>query len=149
MQSTPRAAEKPPRTHIDSQPLPTDSMVTVPLSESDAATIPEKDEDVDSTRQSDIFGEKRLSSRPSSVEILQAIRERSSQDGSIRTPSVADFNSPTISLPDDAIPDTPKSSARPRSGSDGSDRSAQVDWAGLEKDEERELREEGQDEVRL
>ena len=124
-------------------------MVTVPLSESDAGPISEKDEDaVDTSRESEInLDDKRLSSRPTSVEILQAIRERGSQDGSIRTPSIADFNSPTISLPENESPDTPTSASRPRSGSNGSDRSAQVDWAGLEKDEERELREEGQDEV--
>lgn len=91
--------------------------------------------------------EKRQSSRPTSVEILQAIRERTSQDGSVHTPSVTDFNSPAISLPEEEAPETPTSAARPRSDSTGSDRSAHVDWANLEKDEEREQKEEGQDEA--
>lgn len=93
--------------------------------------------------------EKRQSSRPTSVEILQAIRERTSQDGSVHTPSVTDFNSPAISLPEEEAPETPTSAARPRSDSTGSDRSAHVDWANLEKDEEREQKEEGQDEVHM
>ena len=35
--------ERQPRTHVDSSPLPTDSMVTVPLSETDG-TSPEEEE---------------------------------------------------------------------------------------------------------
>ena len=142
------AAARSPRTHIDSQPLPTDSMVTVPLSETDGAHGAEGDEDAVATLQQPeiIVEEKRLSSRPTSAEIMQAIRERDSQDGSVHTPSI---NSPTISLPDEETPQTPRSGERSRSDSNGSNHSAHVDWAELEKKEEQEPQEEGQDDVSL
>lgn len=144
---TPEAVERSPRTHVDSQPLPTDSMVTVPLSETDAeGAHPAADHVSALLQQPDIVvEEKRQSSRPSSAEIMKAFGGRSSQDGSIRTSAV---DSPTISLPDDDdTPPTPKSGERSRSNSEGSSQSAQVDWTELEKKEEQESQEEGQDEV--
>jgi hypothetical protein len=133
-----------PRTHIDSAPLPTDSMVTVPLSE--GSTTPDDDE---STRGSIlhpqiIVDDRRDSSRPSSTEILKAFGRRSSQ-ASIDAPSV---DSPIVSVNDADSPDARKSRARSRRQSDGSGKSEPVDWAELEKKEEQEPEGEGQDKVR-
>ncbi|KAF2706309.1 hypothetical protein K504DRAFT_505261 [Pleomassaria siparia CBS 279.74] len=178
------AAARSPRTHNgqDSQPLPTDSMVTVPLSETDGtratehddeeqeeeqeqeqeqeereeqeAEVKDKDKDVDDTAAMDTLqhphitiDERPLSSRPTSAEIMMAIRERSSQDGSIRSSTL---NSPTISLPDEEKennPRTPRSSERRRSDSGGSQESAHVDWAELDKAEEQEPEGTGQDDA--
>lgn len=146
------APPRSPRTRDDSQdgqPLPTDSMVTVPLSETDGTHAMEHDEDDDeemaTLQQPRItIDEKRLSSRPTSAELMQAIRERDSRDGSIRSSAM---NSPTISLPEEDTPQTPTSGERPRSNSGGSNESAHVDWAELEKAEEQEPQEEGQDDV--
>ncbi|KAF2003623.1 hypothetical protein P154DRAFT_519855 [Amniculicola lignicola CBS 123094] len=134
-----------PRTHIDSQPLPTDSMVTVPLSETDGPAMEQDEDETKTLPQLELFtDEKRLSSRPTSTELLNAIRDRDSQDGSINTSAM---NSPTISLPEDDLPPTPLSGDRARSDTSGSGGSAQVDWAELERTEEQEPREEGQDDA--
>ncbi|KAL1594531.1 hypothetical protein SLS60_010291 [Paraconiothyrium brasiliense] len=137
-------AGRAPRIHIDSERLPTDSMVTVPLSETDGAPAAE-DEAVSPTQQHPeitIQEEKRLSSRPSSAEIMSAFGRRSSHDEG----SSSALASPTISLSDEDTPKTPTSPKRTRSNSNGSDQSAHVDWAELEKKEEQEPQEEGQDE---
>ncbi|KAF2874346.1 rab-GTPase-TBC domain-containing protein [Massariosphaeria phaeospora] len=147
VQSPQDVVERSPRTHVDSQPLPTDSMVTVPLSESDggnAAEQQEEDEPATLPHPEIVVEEKRFSSRPTSLEILGNMQERNSQDSSIRTPSMS---SPTISLPDEDIEQTPDSGKRGRSNSNGSDESAHVDWVGLEKKEEQEPQEDGQDEA--
>ncbi|KAH5054982.1 hypothetical protein HBI56_232010 [Parastagonospora nodorum] len=133
-----------PRTHVDSAPLPTDSMVTVPLSE--AGTTPD-DEDVrESVSQPQIIVEERPeSSRPFSSEILKAFGRRDSQ-ASVETRTVG---SPTVSVHDadaDAdADDARKSRARLRRESDDSGKSEPVDWAELEKKEEQEPEGEGQD----
>lgn len=136
------AAERFPRTHKDSLPLPTDSMVTVPLSETDGP--PQHDDDRVSlaVKQPEITveDESDSSSRPNSLEIVRAF-------GRPTTSSPA-LDSPTISLPDDS-PLTPVSGTRSRSDSSGSNQSAHVDWAELEKKEEQVPQEEGQDEVSL
>lgn len=128
---------RPPRSHVDSTPLPTDSMVTVPLSE--AGT---NDDDVrDSTiRPAIVVEERRLSSRPSSDEIHKAFGRRASQ-ASVMVPA---SDSPTVSVHDVDANDTPKST-RSRSGSDSS-ADAKVDWAELEK-KEIQQNHEGQDDV--
>ncbi|KAF1977437.1 hypothetical protein BU23DRAFT_550745 [Bimuria novae-zelandiae CBS 107.79] len=135
-------AERAPRVHIDSQRLPTDSMVTVPLSETDGVPTAE-DESVSPALQQPaitIREEKRLSSRPSSVELMEAFGRRGSHDQST-------LASPTISISYEDAPKTPTSVERSRSNSHGSDRSAHVDWAELEKKEEQEPQEEGHDEA--
>jgi hypothetical protein len=141
-----------PRTHVDSTPLPTDSMVTVPLSE--AGTTPDADDDAESMRGSIlqpqiVVEERRDSSRPSSTEILKAFGRRSSH-ASIDTPAVA---SPTVSVHDadaqDDAQDSRQSRARSRRKSDGSGKSESVDWAELDKKEEQEPEGEGQDKVRM
>lgn len=140
-------AARSPRTHVDSQPLPTDSMVTVPLSEAatEAGNATDDEEcTVVTPRKPEItVDERRLSSRPTSAEIMQAIREPRDSDASIDTP---DVGSPTISLPDEASQGS-KVVDRSRASSDASDQSAHVDWAELEKKEEQECQEDGQDEV--
>jgi hypothetical protein len=139
-----------PRMHIDSGPLPTDSMVTVPLSEAatdDEPATGDYEFTLTTPRKPAIaLDERRLSSRPTSAEILRAIREPRDSDASIDTPAM---NSPTLSLPDEDSPKSPKSKEGSRSPSTESDRSAHVDWAELEKKEEQEPQEDGQDEVRL
>lgn len=132
-----------PRTHVDSSPLPTDSMVTVPLSE--AGTTPDEDNNnTDDNRQSAlrpeiIVEERRHSSRTNSAEILKAFGRRDS-DMSIDTPTV---DSPTVSVHDADAPDATAS----RRSSNGSTKSEQVDWAELEKKEEQEPEGEGQDQA--
>lgn len=136
--------ERSPRTHVDSQPLPTDSMVTVPLSETDGANAADDDHVLPTTRQPEIIVEKRLSSRPNSAEIMKAFGRRSSQDD-------ADV-SPTISLPGEETPGsplTPTPRERSRSDSSGSNQSAHVNWAELDKKEEQEPEGQGQDDVRI
>ncbi|KAJ4332607.1 hypothetical protein N0V87_008232 [Didymella glomerata] len=126
---------RPPRTHVDSKPLPTDSMVTVPLSE--AGT---NDDDVRESivRPGIIVEERRLSSRPSSDEIHKAFGRRASQ-ASVTAPT---SGSPTVSISDVDAPERPKST-RSRSGSESSG-DAKVDWAELEKKETQQSHE-GQD----
>jgi hypothetical protein len=146
-----------PRTHDsqDSQPLPTDSMVTVPLSETDGTHTTEQEEhdaeeELATLQQPDItVDDEQLSSRPTSSELMSAIREPDSRDGSPRS-SVMD--NPTISLAqeleEEDTPVTPTMGDRPRSNSGGSNESAHVDWAELEKAEEQEPEGAGQDNVR-
>lgn len=132
-----------PRTHVDSAPLPTDSMVTVPLSE--AGTIPDDDESVrESISQPQIVVEERRdSSRPNSTEILKAFGRRDSQ-ASIDAHTI---NSPTVSVHDTDAGDRRKSRSRVRRQSDDSGKSEPVDWAELEKKEEQEPEGAGQDTV--
>lgn len=140
-ESTARA----PRIHIDSERLPTDSMVTVPLSETDGASAVDDHLVSPALQHPDITfqEEMRLSSRPSSAEIMDVFGRRASRDAA-SSPTVA---SPTTSLSDQDVPKSQTSPERSRSNSNGSDQSAQVDWAELEKKEEQEPQEEGQDEV--
>ena len=138
--ATVETVERSPRTHVDSQPLPTDSMVTVPLSESDGATAAEDDDEVSpTTQQPEIIIEKRQSSRPNSAEIMEAFGRRSSQEE----------EGPTIEFPDEEVPESPLTPTRDRSRSDssGSNQSAHVDWAELDKKEEQEPGGQGQDDV--
>tara|TARA_R110002003_G_scaffold284_1_gene18264 strand:- start:2298 stop:2792 length:495 start_codon:yes stop_codon:yes gene_type:complete len=136
------AVTRSPRTHVDSSPLPTDSMVTVPLSE--AGTSPDEDDVRESTlRPQIIVEERRDSSRPNSSEILKAFGRRSSQ-ASIDIPTA---DSPTVSVHDVDSPSSPDAANLSRRGSDGSGKSEPVDWAELEKKEEQEPEGEGQDKV--
>ncbi|KAF2110616.1 rab-GTPase-TBC domain-containing protein [Lophiotrema nucula] len=145
-------AERSPRTHVDSQPLPTDSMVTVPLSETDGGHADEEEDTKPILPQLEISTEeKRTSSRPDSAEIMQAFGSRRSQDDSPLSPT-AEVESPTISLPEEAeaeAPRTPTSIERKRSGTDssGSVQSVHVDWTELDKTEEQEPQTEGQDDA--
>ena len=144
------AVRRSPRTHVNSQPLPTDSMVTVCLSESDAGQTTEREEDSTAMfPQPEItIVENRISSRPSSLDIVRGLnRERESQGRGEDSNSVVDLDSPSVFSPGELHIQTPTTPDRPRSNSNGSERSAQVDWEELEKTEEQEPREEGSDEV--
>ena len=138
---TVETVERSPRTHVDSQPIPTDSMVTVPLSETetDSPTAADDDNVSPTTQQPEIIVEKRLSSRPNSEEIMKAFGSSSSQDD----------EGPTISLPEEEVSESPLTPTRerPRSDSSGSNQSAHVDWAELDKKEEQEPGGQGQDDV--
>ncbi|KAH8700056.1 rab-GTPase-TBC domain-containing protein [Phaeosphaeriaceae sp. PMI808] len=156
-----------PRTHVDSAPLPTDSMVTVPLSEagtipdeegtraSVAGTIPDEEEGTcQSTahpaQPSIVVEERRDSSRPNSTEILKAFGRRSSQvsldtgtsTGIDTGTSTGTVDSPTVSVHDTDALDSPQSPTALRRRSDGSGKSEPVDWAELEKKEEEEQEQE-------
>jgi hypothetical protein len=134
-----------PRTHIDSTPLPTDSMVTVPLSE--AGTTPDESVRGSILQPQIVVEERRDSSRPSSTEILKAFGGRRDSQASVDTPTV---DSPTVSVHDadaDADAQDARRSRALRRQSDGSGKSEPVDWAELEKKEEQEPEGEGQDKV--
>ncbi|KAH9882261.1 hypothetical protein J1614_001433 [Plenodomus biglobosus] len=123
-----------PRTH-----MPTDSMVTVPLSETDGASNEDEEGSRVSIVQPDIVvGQPlRTSSRTNSSEIRKAFGKRGS-DGSIEA---ATTDSPTVSVHDTDAPVSPKTEARrgrSNSTGSGSGSSEQVDWAELEKKEEQE-----------
>jgi hypothetical protein len=149
-------ATRAPRTHDsqDSQPLPTDSMVTVPLSETDGTIATEQEEDDEEEGTPDLqrpditIDDKRLSSRPTSAELMSAICERDSRDGSPRSSMI---DNPTISLAqelgEEDTPGTPTTGDRQRSNSGDSSESAHVDWAELERAEEQEPEGAGQDDV--
>ncbi|KAF1936275.1 ecotropic viral integration site 5 protein [Clathrospora elynae] len=131
--------ERSPRTHVDSSPLPTDSMVTVSLSEVDGGSTDEEDEEEkgarDSITQPDMVVEyRRASSRTDSTEIRRAFGRHDSE-ASDETPA---NDSPTVSVHDTDAPASPTSSIRGRRTSNGSGKSEEVDWAELEKKEEQE-----------
>ncbi|RAR01791.1 ecotropic viral integration site 5 protein [Stemphylium lycopersici] len=116
--------------------VPTDSMVTVPLSETDGRT-PEEEESARESmvRPNIIVEERRGSSRTNSTEIREAFGRRDSQTGA-EAPAPT---SPTISVRDTDAPVSPKTEeARGRRTSNGSGKSEEVDWAELEKKEEQE-----------
>lgn len=125
--------------------VPTDSMVTVPLSETDGRT-PEEEESARESmvRPNIIVEERRASSRTNSTEIREAFGRCDSQT-SAEAPAPT---SPTISVRDTDAPVSPKTEeARGRRTSNGSGKSEEVDWAELEKKEEQEP--EGEEEVGL
>jgi len=130
-----------PRTHVDSSPLPTDSMVTVPLSEADAGADDEEDTEESRGRPQIIVEARGRSSRTDSSEIRKAFGRHDSQ-ASVE-PSTND--SPTVPIHDTDAPASSKSPSRTRSNSNGSGESGQVDWAELEKKEEQQR--EGEEEV--
>lgn len=129
-------AARSPRTHIDSAPLPTDSMVTVPLSETEGSVRDGEGARESMMQPEIIVEEQRTSSRTNSSEIRKAFGRRSS-DTSVEAVAI---DSPTVSVHDTDAPVSPKSSTRPRGNSSGSGsgNSEQVDWAELEKKEEQE-----------
>ena len=127
------------RTHV-----PTDSMVTVPLSETGDKTAEDEPNPRESgPRPAIIVEERRASSRTNSAEIRNAFgRRSSSSQASIESPAP---ESPTISVRDTDAPVSPKMDTKSRSNSNGSGKSQEVDWAELEKKEEQEP--EGEEEV--
>jgi hypothetical protein len=134
-------ATRSPRTHIDSSPLPTDSMVTVPLSEADVGADDEDAMEEPRGRPQIIVGERTASSRPNSSEIRKAFGRRDTQTSIEALPIV----SPTVSVHDTDAAASPKTPPLSRTNSSGSGKSEQVDWAELEKKEEQQP--EGEEEV--
>lgn len=123
------AARGTSRVHTDNHPLPTDSMVTVSLSEDERASEINK---LKETAESDGSSDER---RRSSV-LSSDTTTDSASDKSVR--------SPTSTCPDEQ---SPLSLERTRTNSTASALSEQVDWAELEKTEEREGKENVSDNV--
>ncbi|KAI8942928.1 hypothetical protein NX059_000966 [Plenodomus lindquistii] len=127
-----QALPRSPRTHVDSTPLPTDSMVTVPLSESDGVSNADRESAM--AQPEIVVGEQlRSSSRTNSSEIRKAFGRRDSET----SVEVATEGSPTVSVHDTDAPDEERR-GRSNSNGSGSGNSEQVDWAELEKKEEQE-----------
>lgn len=132
-----------PRTHVDSSPLPTDSMVTVPLSEADAGADEDEEGSRDLTARPDIIvEERRASSRTNSSEIRKAFGRHDSQT-SVDTAAI---ESPDLCLHEADAPVSPRPS-HSRNNSEDSVKSQPVDWAELEKKEEQQPEAEGEEEV--
>jgi len=137
-----------PRTHVDSTPIPTDSMVTVSLSEAS-----------DQERQE----HRSLESEPATPDteasldgmnnVKQIARARSSSF-IIGHPSYSSTDTLAKEMPTTTvIPPTP-ASVQPRSrsstnGSSDSNRTVEVDWEELDKTEEQEAKDDASDEVSL
>lgn len=142
---------RPPRTHHDSQPLPTDSMVTVSLSDTDGASRLEEEAFADAAESDTTIADIGEKNRPSSLEILglgspQGCKPLPSPSLSLRNSSAVQSNRTIASAEDSSRAVSQSSSQRTRSSSDASDSSMQVDWEELQKTEEQEQLNEGSDE---
>jgi hypothetical protein len=136
------SAQSTPRRKIDSKPVATDSLVTIPLSEasqSRPATVNLEDEIVDPTRSSVSPTEDHRSTRSSE----RSIDDKRSTTSEPEQPSLAEEieNSPEKKL--SLLIDT----SRRRSGSTTSEASLQVDWEQLDKTEAREEEEASNEEA--
>lgn len=124
-----------PRKHINSEPLPTDSMVTVSLSDADQAAESEEESTVNYNLE-----EEAVSSRPSSLDVMRGTDSISPS----RITSVANDIRPTTAVDtDDLARDLREaegvpapSGDRSRSDSSASEDSAGVDWERLQKTEQ-------------
>jgi hypothetical protein len=126
------ALTRTPRTHVDSKPLPTDSLVTINLSESGR------------TSNSNTYRESSMLSAPeadledtpkqqSSVDTMSGLADREEAPEMSRNSVASD----TYQVVEWTGPSR-TSIQRGGSFSDGSDRSIEVDWDELDKTEERE-----------
>lgn len=135
------ALTRTPRTHVDSKPLPTDSLVTINLSEtsrtststayrdSSILSAPEADLDDTPKPQASVDMMNRLADK---AEIPEMARNSIASD----TYQVVEWTRPSRT-----------STGCGESFSDGSDRSIEVDWDELDKTEEREDADAESDEV--
>ncbi|KAF1986270.1 hypothetical protein K402DRAFT_394129 [Aulographum hederae CBS 113979] len=142
-------ATTPRRTHVDSGPFPTDSMVTVPLSSAHQsvqegetvieATTPKPEISIQTNLPS-----RPTSFRPSSLDILHGLE---TEDEGEETTSAGVYEEPnTVEEHQEESPAKERSeSDRARSNSSGSEGSGLVDWERLDKTEAQEPREEGSD----
>ena len=131
-----------PRTHIDNKPLPTDSFVTINLSETNR------------TSTSTAYRESSILSAPE-ADLDDAPKRQSTPD--IMNGPVDQAEALEIIPHDSVTSDTchvvewtrasPTSKERGQSFSDGSDQSVDVDWDELDKTEEREDADAESDEV--
>lgn len=135
-----------PRKHINSEPLPTDSMVTVSLSDANQATELEEESTVKYNLE-----EEAVSSRPSSLDFMRGIDSTPPS----RITSVADDigHTTTIDMGDPAK-DLREAEGMPvvygdrsRSDSSASEDSAGVDWEQLQKTEQQVSMDDISDEV--
>ncbi|KAF2099840.1 hypothetical protein NA57DRAFT_38643 [Rhizodiscina lignyota] len=132
------------RVHVDSSPLPTDSMITVPLSESEKSVDihDDKYEGPDITVDTDV-----ARSRPSSIEILQgngvARKGRGSVDfhaQNINRVSTMEMEETLDMIEEAEEGEGAGHEQRGRRRSAGSDGSGRVDWAELDGREEQEVK---------
>jgi len=134
-----------PRKHIDSKPLPTDSLITIPLSDSDQTRPPTIDgigsDYAESFRSHE---EHRASWRDSQPDYEETGAKSESGES-----ANADGTEEMGVNPDQGSSGTTSPTHRSRSGSLSSDESIQVDWERLDKTEEAQDAETDSDEVCL
>ena len=130
-----------PRTHVDSKPLPTDSLVTINLSETSRSSTST------AYRESSILSapEADLDDTPKRQDSVNMVNELGGQEEVPEIPC-GSVNSDTCQVVEWTRPRTPTEDRE--SYSDGSDRSIEVDWDELDKTEEREDADTESDEVR-
>lgn len=129
-----------PRTHVDSKPLPTDSLVTINLSESSRTSTST------AYRESSILSvpEADLGDTPKGHTSVDMVNGLAGQEEIPEIPC-SSVTSDTFPVVEWTMPRT--STERGESFSDGSDRSIEVDWDELDKTEEREDADAESDEV--
>lgn len=123
-----------PRKHVDSKPLPTDSLVTISLSDTSRTSIVvvgEDDEPIDVTHTP--FDRELKRTRKASIAVLEGLQE---------------FRDEIDVLADDPAHDDEEEATSHRSSSEGSEESLQVDWEQLDKAEQKEDADADSDEVR-
>ncbi len=126
-----------PRTHVDSKPLPTDSLVTVNLSETGrtSTSTAYRESSILSAPEADLDDTPK---RQASVDMVNGLEDQTEiPRGSVAsdTYQVVEWTRPRMSTQGG------------ESFSDGSDRSIEVDWDELDKTEEREDADAESDEV--
>jgi hypothetical protein len=141
-----------PRRHIDSKPIPTDSLVSIPLTDAVRTRPSTLNGDDDITEDSNVESnlEDEDLRRRSSIEMF---------DSSNRRSRVLSTQAPPLNLAEEIDSDkaysifsparSSLSEARSRGESISSQESAQVDWEQLDKTEAREDADADDDEVRL
>jgi hypothetical protein len=126
--ASPKSSPRLPRTRTDSDPVPTDSMVTIRLSDNQSAGAQEK------------------FSIDTAIANNEKVIEVDTWDPSATTSPVAESCQSPVETLCSGSPSTPRS--RSNSNASGSPTtSTSVDWEGLEKTEEQEPRDEGTDDV--
>jgi len=145
--ATQAAAEAKPltrtlRTHVDSKPLPTDSLVTINLSENGrtSTSTADRESSILSAPEADLDDTPK---RQASVDTMSGLADEVEVPTEMACDSVA---SDTYQVVEWARPSR-TSTERGESFSDGSDRSIEVDWEELDKTEEREDADAESDEV--
>lgn len=138
---TVESVQSTPRRKIDSKPVATDSLVTIPLTEANysrPSTVSIEDDILDYTRASVALTNERRSTRSSEASL----------DG---TQSIGESQQPTLAEEIETSPDRRLSllieASRRRSGSTTSEASLQVDWEHLDRTEAQEEEEADDEEV--
>jgi len=136
-----------PRTHVDSKPLPTDSLVTISLSDvnrmSSSTTC--LDNTILSAPEADLCDEPQ---QRSSIDIINGLHNYEEGEESLVTTPVDNVQSPDwIRSSSPSFPTSHRSNGSSLNSREGSDRSIDVDWEELDKTEEREDADAENDEV--